>query len=221
MSSLLRAHFDRELAELREAVLVLGCRARQAVAAGLQAFLDDDLDLVSEVIAGDEVINSLRYRIEQQCYALLAREQPVAGDMRTVVAALTIVTELERIADHGKKIARICRRAANEPRPIPLDAIGQMGEMALAMLDAALAALAARDSDAARAVCARDDEVDALYKQTFNITLSYMLESVRAISAGTYLIQVGHELERVADRSTNIAERVIYAVSGELVDLNA
>jgi phosphate transport system protein len=221
MGSLLRAHFDHELAELREAVLVLGSRTRQAVAEGLQAFLDNDPDLVSEVIAGDEVINGLRYQIEQECYALLAREQPVAGDMRTIVTALTIVTELERIADHGKKIARICRRTAGEPRPVPLGAIAQLGGMALSMLDDALAALAARDPDAARAVSARDDEVDALYKQTFNVTLSYMLENARAISAGTHLIQVAHELERVADRATNVAERVIYAVCGELVDLNA
>ena len=220
MSSHIRAHFDRELAELREIVLMMGSRARQAVAAGLQAFLDNDLDLVSEVIAGDEVINSLRYRIEQQCYALLAREQPVAGDMRTIVTALIIVTELERIADHGKKIARICRRTAGNPRPIPLGPIDHMGAMALSMLDEALAALAARNPDAARVVSARDDEVDSLYKQTFNVTISYMLEDTGAISAGTHLIQVGHELERVADRATNIAERVIYAVSGELVDLN-
>ncbi len=92
--------------------------------------------------------------------------------------------------------------------------------MALAMLDDALIALCTRNPDAARAVCARDDEVDALYKQTFNVTLTYMLESSRAINAGTYLIQVAHELERVADRATNISERVIYAVEGELVDLN-
>lgn len=220
MSSHLRAHFDRELAELREIVLMMGSRARQAVAAGVQAFLDNDLDLVSEVIAGDEVINSLRYQIEQQCYALLAREQPVAGDMRTIVTALTIVTELERIADHGKKIARICRRTVCDPRPIPLDPIDRMGTMALSMLDDALAALSARDPGAARAVSVRDDEVDSLYKQTFNVTISHMLEDTRAISAGTHLIQVAHELERVADRATNIAERVIYAVSGELVDLN-
>ncbi len=220
MSTLLRAHFDRELADLRETALMMGWRARQACAAGLQAFLENDLDLVSEVIAGDQGINDLRYQIEQRCYNLLAREQPVAGDMRTIVTTLTIVTEFERIGDHGKKIARICRRTADDPRPIPLDAIGHMGEMALSMLDDALAALAARNPDAARAVSARDDEVDAFYKQTFNVTLSYMLENPRAISAGTHLIQVAHELERVADRATNIAERVIYAVSGELVELN-
>ncbi len=200
---------------------MLGSRVRQEVAAGLRVFLENDPDWAGEVIAGDQAVNDLRYQIEQRCYALLAREQPVAGDMRTIVTALIVTTELERIADHGKKIARICRRTAGEPRPIPLDAIGHMGEMALAMLDDTLSALLVRDADAARAITARDDAVDALYKQTFNVALKYMLENPRAINAGTYLIQVADELERVADRATNIAERVIYLVKGELVDLNA
>lgn len=221
MPTLVRTHFEHQLADLRDAVLLLGSRARQAVAAGLHAYLQNDTEAAGEVVAGDLAINELRYDIEQQCYALLVQEQPVAGDMRTVVAALTYAGELERIADHGKKIARICQRTAGEPRPIPTAGIARMGEMALDMVDGALAALADRDAEAARAVSARDDEVDALYKQTFNVTLSYMLEDARAISAGTQLIQIAHELERVADRATNVAERVVYVVSGELVDLNA
>lgn len=221
MGSYVRVRFDRELADLKEAVLLLGSRARQAVAASLRAFLNNDVEAAGEVISGDQAINTLRYQIEQQAYALLAREQPVAGDMRAIVAALTCVAEMERIADHGKKIARICQRTAGEPRPVPLSGISRMGEIALEMVDDALSSLVARDPEAARAVSTRDDEVDALYKQTFNVTLSYMLESTRAIAAGAQLIQVAHELERVADRATNIAERVIYAVNGELVDLNA
>jgi phosphate transport system protein len=221
MSTLVRTHFEHQLADLRDAVLLLGSRARQAVAAGLHAYLQNDTEAAAEVVAGDLAINELRYQIEQQCYALLVQEQPVARDMRTVVAALTYAAELERIADHGKKIARICQRTAGEPRPVPTAGIAAMGEMALDMVDGTLAALADRDADAARAVSARDDEVDALYKQTFNVTLSYMLEDARAISAGTQLIQIAHELERVADRATNVAERVVYVVSGEVVDLNA
>ena len=193
MAILVRTHFDRELSELNEAILLLGSRARQAVADGLRAFLENDVDFAREVIAGDQGINDLRYEIEQQCYALLAREQPVAGDMRAIVAALTYAAELERIADHGKKIARICQRTAAEARPIPLGGIGRMGEQALAMLAGALAALAARDVEAARVVSARDDDVDALYRQTFNVTLSYMLEDAAAIAAGTQVIQIAHE----------------------------
>lgn len=221
MTTTVRTHFERELADLRYAVLLLGSSARQAVAAGMRAFLTNDVDAAADVIAGDQAINSLRFDIEKQCYGLLAREQPVAGDMRAIVAALTFVAELERIADHGKKIARICQRTAGEPRPIPLGGIEQMGQVALSMLDDALAALAARDPAAARAVSVMDDTADALYKQTFNVSLSYMLETTQAISPGTHLIQIAHELERVADRATNIAERVIYLVQGELLDLNA
>jgi phosphate transport system protein len=221
VTSLLRAHFDRELADLQEAILLLGSRARHAGEAGVRAFLENDPERAGEVVVGDQAINDLRFEIERRCYALLAREQPVAGDMRVIVTALTIASELERIGDHAKKIAQICQRTCGESRPIPLVGIDQMREIALSMLDDALSTISTRDVDAARVVSSRDDLVDALYKQTFNVTLTYMLESNRAISAGTHLIQVAHELERVADRATNIAERVIYVVSGELVDLNA
>ena len=220
MVSHLRIRFDQELAELQEQVLILGSRVREAVACGVQALMDGDTERAREVIAGDLAINDLRYAIEKQCYALLAVEQPVAGDMRRIVAALTMVNDLERIGDHGKRIARICLRMDGSPRPIPMGDVQRLSELALTMLDRGLRALAAQDVAEARAVCAADDQVDALYKQMFNVALSHMLESARAIAAGTYLIQVGHELERVGDRATNIAERLIYASTGELADLN-
>lgn len=220
MSPLLRTHFDQVLGRLSDSVLELGSRARQAVASGLQAMLEDDGDLAAEVIAGDVMINELRYRIEKQGYALLAMEQPVARDLRAIVGAISIVNELERIADHGKRIARICQRTHHDLRLAPLADIARMGDAALVMVDAAMQALARRDTAAARSVCASDDQVDAMYKQIFNVTLSYMLENSRSVGAGTYVIQVGHELERVADRATNIAERVIYIETGELIELN-
>ncbi len=217
---LIRTHLDRELIKLNESVLDMGGRAVQAFTAALMAFCDDDQNAANQVIAGDLTINDLRFRIERQCYALLAMEQPVAGDMRSIVAALTISNELERIGDHGKRIARFCRRLAHEPRPIPLTDISEMGELAREMVDRALNAYARRDLALAKNVCLADDQVDARYKQLFNVTLSYMLENPRAIGPGTYLIQVGHEIERVADRGTNIAERAIYAMTGELLELN-
>lgn len=220
MSPLLRTHFDMELARLNESVLDMGSRARQAVAAGVRALLDSDLDLAAEVVAGDLSINELRFRIEKQCYALLVMEQPVAGDMRNIVAALSIANELERVGDHGKRIAKLQQRQANIPSSIPVSGVSRMCELSLSLIDRALQSYANRDVAAAMQICKDDDEIDALYKQTFNVTLSYMLENVKAIGPGTYLIQVGHELERVGDRATNIAERVIYAQTGELIDLN-
>ena len=186
----------------------------------MQTLVEGDRDLAREVIAADANINRLRYDIEAECYAILAMEQPVAGDLRLVASALAVTVDLERIADHGKRIASIYLRMLDDPRPIPLGDIPYLGEIALSMIDRALAALASGDVAGALAVCQMDDRADALYKQAFNVTISHMLDNPRLIGAGTHLIQIAHELERSADRATNVAERVIYAVTGELVDLN-
>lgn len=220
MSPLLRAHFDQELADLTGSVLDMGSRARQAVAASIRALEDNDLDLAAEVVAGDIAIDEARHQIEKRCYALLVMEQPVASDMRNIVAALTVASELERVGDHGKRIAKLQQRQSMALDSLPMTGVLQMCELSLKMLDRSLKAYAARDVEAARQICKDDDEIDHLYKQTFNVTLSYMLENTRAIGPGTYLIQVAHELERVGDRATNIAERTIYAQTGELIELN-
>lgn len=220
MSPLLRSHFDMELARLNESVLDMGSRTRQMVGAAVRALMDNDLDLAAEVIAGDIAIDEARHRIEKQCYALLVMEQPVAGDMRNIVAALTIAGELERVGDHAKRIAKLQQRQNIVPTSIPMGGIDRMCELSLRLLDRALKAYASRDIDAARQVCKDDDDIDHLYKQTFNVTLTYMLENTKSIGPGTYLIQVAHELERVGDRATNIAERTIYAETGELIELN-
>jgi phosphate transport system protein len=140
--------------------------------------------------------------------------------MRAIISGVIIASELERIADHGKKIARTYLRMLDDPRMVPLGDIPRLGEMALNLVDRALRSIAHRDVEEARAVCLADDQVDALYKQSFNLTISYMLENPRQIAAGAHLIGVAHELERIGDRATNVAERVIYAVTGELIELN-
>ena len=216
----IRSHFDLALAQLAEHLVDLGSRARQGVELGARAFVENDTVLAQQVIDADAAVNDLRYRVEEQCYEMLAMEQPVAIDLRTIVAALIIANEFERIGDHGKKVARIVMRTAADARPIPTMGISRMTELVLDMLDRTLVALAGRDVVEARIVCELDDQVDAYYKQLFNVSLSYMLENPRAISASTYQIQVGHELERVGDRATNVCERLIYAVTGELMDLN-
>ena len=152
-----RAHFERELSHLHEAVLELGSRAHRAVANGLAALLNEDADLAREVIAEDVGINRLRYDIEFECYTLLVTEQPVASDMRAIVAALTISNDLERIADHGKKIAGIYLRVLESPRPMPMGEVPALGEFVLGMIDRALHAFAARDAAEAEAVCRADD----------------------------------------------------------------
>jgi phosphate transport system protein len=229
-----RVHFNQELLRLQEDVLQLGALARTAVVRAMRALMNGDAELAGEVVAEDSRINDLRLEVESECYALLAMEQPVASDMRRIVSLMTISNDLERIGDHAKKIAKIVVLIMGHPGAIPQPRLSRgtvlgalpwgdvqrMSDMGLTMLDRALHSLVTNDVEEARAVCACDDEVDALYKQMFSIALTYMLESPRAIAPGTYQIQVGHELERVADRATNIAERLIYAATGELLDLN-
>lgn len=215
-----RYRFEKQLGRLSEDSLQLGSMARIAVRRAMEALANRDIKLARTVIAEDLGINRLRFDLESQCYALLATEQPVAGDMRRIAATLTIANDLERIGDHAKHIASICIRMQEAPQALPPTDLARMSEMALNMLDRALQLLVKPDVAAAQVVCKDDDEVDALYKQSFNRVLGYMLENPPFIQTGTYLIQVAHELERVADRATNIAERVIYSATGELVDLN-
>jgi phosphate transport system protein len=221
MTPSLRSHFDRELARLAEQLLEVGSRARRAVDLGVQAFATGNGELAHEVISADTAINALRYRIEEACYALLALEQPMAGDLRTIVATLIMVNEFERIADHGKKLARICLRNTGDQGLSPNEDVLRMRAIVLSMLERVMVAVATRNVAEARALCRLDDDVDAHYRQLFNVTLSYMLENPRLIGPGTYHIQAGHELERIGDRVTNVAERLIYAVTGDMMDLNA
>ena len=216
----LREHFGQELGVLAEAVQALGNAAQNAVEQGLTALLHDDRALARAVIDEDDAINQMRFEIERACYDLLATEGPVARDLRAIVATLSIASDLERIADHGKKIAKTALRMPGMPLPRCANDLERLGQLALVMVVRALHALAERDLGEAHLVCRADDEVDALYKQTFNVLLTGMLADPRSIGAGTYLIQAAHELERVGDRATNIAERVIYTVTGDLVELN-
>jgi phosphate transport system protein len=220
MCALIRSHFDRRLAHLNDSVLELGNGARQAVLDGMRALLTNDAELARETIGNDAQLNRLRFDIEKDCYFLLATEQPVAGDLRRIVSALTVTGDLERIGDHGKKIARTALRMLEDPRPIPMDNLTRLSELASALVDRALQAYATNDVPEAEAVCQADDQVDAYYKQSFNLVIAAMLENPRLIGSGTQLLQVAHELERVGDRATNVAERVIYTVTGELNELN-
>jgi phosphate transport system protein len=220
MAVLVRVSFDRQLVLLAEKVLQMGSLARGGVARAIVALDQADVDVAREVISEDLEINRRRLQLEEECYGLIATEQPVAGDLRVIVAALSISNELERIGDHGKKIAKVVLRLVETPRPIFCGCIPNMAQVSTAMLDRALFALTNRDVPEARRICKADDQVDALYNQTCTVLVSYMAEHPSTIAASTHMLQVAHELERVGDRATNIAERVIFAVTGELTDLN-
>jgi phosphate transport system protein len=172
------------------------------------------------LIAGDQEINQRRYAIEEDTITLIATQQPMAGDMRLLAAILEIVTELERMGDYAKGIARINLMIGEEPLIKPLIDLPAMAQKAREMLHAALAAFIERDVQAARIIPEGDDEVDALYNQVYRELISYILEDPHLIEQANHLMWAAHNLERTADRVINLCERVVYAVTGELNELD-
>jgi phosphate transport system protein len=215
-----RAHFEQALTRLGEDVLQLGALVEGALIRAMDAVANDDDALAGGVIAGDAAVNDLRTAIEAECYRLLATEQPVARDMRTIVSALTVTSDLERIGDHAKKIASTYRRMAAFPGSVPISELQGLADVATDMLRRAMRAYTVQDVAAAEAICREDDLADSRYRRMFDQTLNAMVENPRDVGMGTYLIQMAHELERTADRATNIAERIIYNSTGKLLDLN-
>ncbi|RPI54845.1 MAG: phosphate signaling complex protein PhoU, partial [Chloroflexi bacterium] len=173
------------------------------------------------LIAGDRVINERRYAIEEDTIALIATQQPMARDTRLLAAILEIVTELERMGDYAKGIARINLMIGEQPLLKPLIDLPVMARKARDMLHAALVAFVERDVQAARAIPEGDDEVDALYNQVYRELISYILEDPQVIEQANHLMWAAHNLERAADRVINLCERVVYTVTGELTELGA
>jgi phosphate transport system protein len=214
-----RGALERELERIRSDILRLGSLVERAIERSVQALKERDADLAQQVINDDEAINQLRYAVEEQCLQLIATQQPAAGDLRMVIAAMHIAVELERMADHAEGTAEITRRIYQEPLLKPLIDIPIMAQVAREMIHASLDAFVAFDAQAAQKVAARDDEMDNLYQQVFRELLTYMLEDPRNISRATYLLWVAHNLERIGDRVTNVCERVIFMTTGKLEEL--
>jgi phosphate transport system protein len=179
-----------------------------------------DFEGSRRIISKDQAINRRRYAIEEDALTLLATQQPMARDMRLLAAILEIVTELERMGDYAKGIARINLMIGERPLLKPLIDLPAMAAMARDMLHGALQAFVERDAEAARAIPRLDDQVDALYEQLYRELISYILQDRRLIEQANLLMWAGHNLERTADRVINICERVVYAVTGELVELD-
>jgi len=215
-----RDTFEKQINQLKTTLLELGARTNQTIAESVEALKTRDQVMARSLIARDVEINRIRYRIEEQSYELIATQQPLASDLREIIAILMIAIELERIADHSKNLAEIVIRMGNEPLLKPLIDIPRMAEISQEMLNQALDALARRDANAARAVCLRDDELDGLYKQIFRELLTFVIEDSRTVTRALNLLFAAHNLERIGDRITNIGERVIYAVTGRLEELN-
>ena len=213
-----RTDFDRELRDLQDELLTLGGMVEKAIAKSLDALKNRDLALSEEVIAEDDIIDERRFELEERCIDLMATQQPLAGDLRIIITVLHVAVELERMGDYAEGIAKISVAMGNEPPLKPLIDIPRMADRSSDMLRRSLDAFVNRDIEAAYQICDDDDEVDALYDQVYNELLIYMMSDPGTIRRATYLLWVAHDLERIADRTTNIAERVIFLVTGRLTE---
>jgi len=214
-----RESFNRHLRELQDDVLVLGSMVGKAIERSTEALKKRDLELARQVIADDGNINSKRFEIEEKCIELIITQQPMAGDLRIIVAVLNIVVDLERMGDHAEGNARIAVMIGDEPPLKPLIDVPRMAQKTVEMLHRSLDAFIERDGEAAKKVSDEDDEVDQLYDQVFRELLTFMAEDTRTISRATRLIWVAHNLERSADRVTNICERVVYVATGKMEEM--
>lgn len=215
-----RVAFVHELQELRDDVVAMASMTDKAIARSVDALRRQDVSLAREVMEADRYVNNHRWQTEERALLLIATQAPMAGDLRTISAAIHITTDLERMADHAAGIAKIVIQTADEPILKPLVDIPRMSEVAREMLAASVTAYIDGNVDAAKEIALRDDEVDALYDQIYRELLTYMMADPGTINRATRLLWAAHNIERIADRVTNICEWVIFAVNGSLEELS-
>jgi len=217
----IRTTFHKKLREIQDEVLVMGSMVGKAITSSVKALKERDLDLAHQIISDDLKVNQKRFEIEEKCVELIATQQPMASDLRIIIAILNITTEIERIGDYAMGIARIVIMIGDEPPLKPLIDIPRMTEKMTDMLHRSLDAFVKHDADTARGIATEDDDVDNLYDQVFRELLTFMAEDPRTITRATRLIWVAHNLERSADRVTNICERVVFMVTGKMEEIGA
>jgi len=215
-----RELFNAEIRQLQDEVLALGSMAEKALLDAFESLRDGDADWSRKIVDDDQYINRKRFEIEDRCIFVIASQQPMASDLRILASILYIITDLERIADHAEGIARINLLLGDEPVPRRLGYIPAMADRAVAMLRDSLKAYIERDVEAARRICDADDEVDRLQDAVYDECIRQMIADQSTIQRNTYMIWTAHNLERIADRCTNICERVIYLVTGHMVEIN-
>ncbi len=212
-----RSILDKDLNELRTNILQMTSLVDTAIEQAMVALDQRDVALAQLVISNDHQVNQLRYEIEETSLRLLATQQPMAGDLRIVIAAIHLAVELERIGDHASGIARLVARLDSEDEIDSLHKLPKMARRARQMLQESVAAFINKDAGAAKAMIGRDDKIDRQYNKLFQETLEEMRDD-NYIRRATFLLWVGHNLERIGDRSTNIAERVIFMTTGEFIE---
>jgi phosphate transport system protein len=215
-----REQFQRQIAALQDGVLEMGSMVERAIDRAMQALMDRDVTLARSVVDDDKDINAIGFHLQNACISLLAQQAPMAGDLRMIVSVTAIMSDLERMGDHAEGIARIVITMQDEPLVKPLIDLPIMAERAKDMLRNAVHTFIEQDVDAAYRVGDADDEVDRLYDQIYADLIQVMIGDPTTIEPSTHLLWVAHNLERIADRATNIAERTVYSATGMLPQMD-
>jgi phosphate transport system protein len=214
-----RGTLDNQIKRLYDDILLLGSMIEHATHDAVEALKKRDLKKAHRTYDGDKKINTKRFEIESNVMVLIATQQPMARDVRLLASAFEVANELERMGDYAKGIARICIMMADQPLVKPLIDIPRMADKTIDMLHRALEAFTSGDVESAKAIPEEDDQVDALYNQVIRELITYMIADTSTINRANYLIWAAHNLERMADRVTNICERTIYVETGEMVEI--
>ena len=217
----LRKTFDQELQHAKDEILLLGSMVEEAVMASMDALKKRDIEASKEIYAKDEKINAKRFEIEEKVMILIATQQPMAVDLRLLASMLDVASELERMGDYAKGIANINIRMGDRPLLKPLIDLPRMAIKATDMLHRALDAFVNADAETARAIPAEDDEVDDLYNQVYRELMTFIIQDPTSIERANFLLWAAHNLERMADRVTNICERTLFVATGEIKEFRS
>ncbi len=218
---MIRKTFENELQQVKDEILVLGSMVEQSILNSVEALKKRDLKAAEGILAADREINKKRFEIESQLMILIATQQPMAHDLRLLASSMEIISELERMGDYAKGIANINLRMGDQPLLKPLIDVPRMAQIDVDMLHRSLTAFINEDIETARSLPKEDDEVDALYNQIYRELMTFVIADPKTIERANWLLWVAHNLERVADRVTNICERTIFIATGELVEIDA
>ena len=218
---MIRKTFENELKELKDEILILGSMVEQAILGSVETLKKRDIEAARGILKADRDINGKRFELENKLMVLIATQQPMAHDLRLLASSMEIIGELERMGDYAKGIANINIRMGDEPLLKPLIDVPRMAQKDVDMLHRALTAFVEEDVEAAQAIPIEDDEVDALYNQVYRELMTFVISDPRTMERANWLLWVAHNLERVADRVTNICERTIFIATGELVEIDA
>lgn len=215
-----REHFDNQILEVKNKVLRMGLLVEDIISLSVTALKNQDIEMANRVCSEDDKIDDIELEIEQQCMMMLVLQQPLAKDLRTIATALKIITDLERMGDNAVNIAKITLEIGKEPLIKPLIDIPKMAHISQNMVKLSLKAFVNEDIELAEEVALMDEEVDDLYKAIIDEILNIITDNKNSAKQGTKLLFIGRYLERIADHTTNICERIIYMVTGELKEIN-